>query len=197
MKGPIRGAGAILVCAVCCTAQELTTLPDGTTPTFGVTVFDPYGLRGQIYYIREGTMSLPNFKKLQPVGTIYTNGLNIPARSFTEGFPGITNRVEWFAIDYTGRFWIQKPGRYQFALLSDDGSKLYIDHKTVIDNDGVHGPKVEYGSVKLKAGVHDMRISYFQGPRYELALILAVEGEGEKKFRIFDTRNYLPPSPEN
>jgi hypothetical protein len=166
---------------------------DGSLPTFGVTVVDSSGLRGQIYLIPEQSISLPNFKKLQSAGSIYTSSLNIPPRTFTEGFPGITGRFEWFAIDYTGRFWIEKLDKYHFALLSDDGSKLYIDKKVVIDNDGVHAPKVLYGTVKLSRGIHSIRVSYFQGPRAELALILAVAGADDKEFRIFDTRKFLPP----
>jgi hypothetical protein len=181
-----------------CRAQEPVFKPDslpadGALPTFGVTVVDSSGLRGQIYLIREGSLSLPNFKKLKPVGAIYTTNLNIAPRDFTEGFPGVTDRFEWFAIDYTGRFWIEKPGKYQFALLSDDGSKLYIDNKTVIDNDGVHAPMVLFNTVKLSGGIHTVRVSYFQGPRTQLALMLGVAEAGEKRFRIFDTREFRPP----
>lgn len=161
-------------------------------PTFGITVVDSSGLRGQIYLIREGSLRLPNFKKLKPVGSIYTSSLNIPPRSFTEGFPGVTDRFEWFAIDYTGRFWIERPGKYHFALLSDDGSKLYIDNKTVIDNDGVHAPRVVFGTVKLSGGIHNIRVSYFQGPRTQLALMLGVAEAGEE-YRIFSTRQFRPP----
>src|SRR5262249_19768710 len=107
-------------------------------PTFGVTVVDPYGLRGEVYLIKEGSQKLPNFRKLKPVGTIYTSSLNVPARDFREGFPGVTDRYEWFAIDYTGRFWIDKPGTYRFSLESDDGSRLYIDDPLLINNDGLH-----------------------------------------------------------
>lgn len=183
---------------VLCRAQEPVFKPepapaDGSLPTFGITVVDSSGLRGQIYLIRAGSQWLPNFKKLKPVGSIYTSSLNIPPRSFTEGFPGVTDRFEWFAIDYTGRFWIEKPGKYHFALLSDDGSKLYIDNKTVIDNDGVHPPKVMFGIIKLSGGIHDIRVSYFQGPRTQLALMLGVAEAGEKQFRVFNTREFRPP----
>jgi hypothetical protein len=109
-----------------------------------------------------------------------------------EGFPGVTTRFEWFAIDYTGRFWIDKPGRYTFTLASDDGSKLYIDDKQVIDNDGGHAIEEQTGHVKLNAGIHRIRVSYFQGPRFEVALILKVAGPGEA-LRIFSTDEFKPP----
>src|SRR5690242_9927754 len=102
--------------ACVCRAQEpvfKNPIPsDGSMPTFGVTVVDSSGLQGQVYLIREGSQSLPNFKKLKPVGSIYTTRLNIPPRSFTDGFPGVTDRFEWFAIDYNGKFWIERPGKY-------------------------------------------------------------------------------------
>ena len=47
---------------------------------------------------------------MKPVGTIYTNSLNVSPQRFDESFPGITDRFEWFAIDYTGKFWIEQPG---------------------------------------------------------------------------------------
>ena len=166
---------------------------DGSMPTFGVTVVDNAGLRGDVYLIPEGSEFLPNFKKLKPIGALYTSSLNIPARAFTAGFPGITDRFEWFAIDYTGRFWIEKPGKYNFALLSDDGARLYIDKKNVIDNDGMHEPKAITGAVKLKGGIHSIRVSYFQGPRELLALVLAVAEEGQTEFRVFDMHEFRPP----
>jgi hypothetical protein len=196
---PARPVAIVCLGLVLCGAHEPVFKPgpgpaDGSIPTFGVTVVDNAGLRGQVYLIPEGSQSLPKFKKLKPIGALYTSSLNIPPRSFTEGFPGITNRFEWFAIDYTGRFWIETPGRYRFGLLSDDGSKLYIDHKTVIDNDGVHPPKALTATVKLRGGIHSIRVSYFQGPRAELALILGVAELGAKEFRVFDTHEFRPPN---
>ena len=95
--------------------------------SFGTTVVVPGGLEGVIYHIRKNSKALPDLSKIKPRGKIYVSTLNVPLRDFTEGFPGVTKREEWFAIDYTGRFWIDKPGLYRFALTSDDGSRLYID----------------------------------------------------------------------
>jgi hypothetical protein len=163
------------------------------TTVFGTTVAISGGLRGDIYYIPSRSIRLPNFGKLKPVGSVYTTELNIGTRSFLQGFPGVSERFEWFAIDYTGRFWIQNPGRYTFALVSDDGSKLYIDDRPLIDNDGLHPSRGYAESIKMKPGWHQIRISYFQGPREWVALILAVAPPGSKELLVFDTDDFLPP----
>jgi hypothetical protein len=178
-------------------AQEIEP---GPITTFGTTVVAPSGLRGEIYFLKSGTSRLPNFDKMEPVGVIYTSALNIPPSNFRQGFPGVTKRYEWFAINYTGRFWIERPGRYAFGLISDDGSKLYIDDAPVIDNDGLHLPRGQVGVVKLAGGIHKIRVAYFQGPCRSdpcLALTLAIEPPGEK-FRVFSTDEFKPPpNPED
>jgi VWFA-related protein len=163
-----------------------------TVATFGTTVVVPGGLTGDIYALREGTRRLPDFRKMEPLGRIYTRQLWVPPREFTEGFPGVTSRVEWFAIDFAGRFYVAEAGTYHFQLQSDDGSKLYIDNKVRIDADGVgwlHGDAF----VKLTGGIHQIRVSYFQGPRYHLYLMLSVAGPRSKDFRPFNTDEFQPP----
>ena len=105
---------------------------------------------------------------------------------------GVTKRFEWFAIDYAARFWIEKPGVYRFGLVSDDGSRMYVDDREIIDNDGIHSAQRRAGSVDLSGGIHQIRVSYFQGPRDEVALVLQIAGPGER-FRIFSTDEFKPP----
>ena len=165
---------------------------------FGTTVVIPSGLKGQVYFLREGESWLPDFSRLKPVGTLYTTTLGVEPQSWSLGFPGITNRYEWFAIDYRGRFWIEKPGRYEFSLTSDDGAKLYIDDRTIINLDGTHPPETAFGHASLECGIHWIRVSYFQGPRDYLALYLTVSGGATKKWRLFSTEEFKPPpNPEN
>jgi hypothetical protein len=164
---------------------------------FGTTVVIPSGLRGDIYYLPSNTQTLARLAQLHPQGSIYTTSLNVPPQSFLTGFPGITKRFEWFAIDYTGKFWIEKPALYRFRLVSDDGAMLYIDGQLIVDNDGVHSTEVRLGSIRLAGGMHTIRVPYFQGPRETVALMLEVAAPGEQP-RIFSTDEFKPPvNPED
>ncbi len=193
-----RHAPALVLYATLCCAQ--ITPPDPQPlASFGTTVVRPFGLRGDIYLLPEGTTRLPDFVKLElkSIGSIYTSVLNVPPSNFHQGFPGVTDRSVWFAIDYNGRFWIEKPGVYGFGLTSDDGSKLYIDGSLKINNDGLHLPQTVTAKLNLRGGIHTIRVSYFQGPcgnRIDpcLALQLGVKPPAEN-WRIFSTDDFKPP----
>ncbi len=160
--------------------------------TFGTTVVSSSGFRGKIYHLKEGTEWLPRLDKMRPVGTIYTNAINVPAQEFQRGFPGITERFEWFGIQYEAKIWIETEGRYGFTLLSDDGSQLSIDRKMMIDNDGIHQPQRLDASAVLTRGVHEVLVSYFQGPRYHVALMLGIVPPGGE-LRVLNTDDFSPP----
>ena len=175
----------LLGIALCSAQQE-------PAPVFGTTVVVPDGLRGQIYFLRRNTHKLPNFRRKKPVGTIYATSLNIPTQDFRHGFPGVTDRFEWFAIDYRGRFWIEHPGPYMFFLKSDDGSNLYIDDHLIVNNDGIHSAQEKSAAMELSGGIHTIRVSYFQGPRWQVALVLRIASPGEQP-RVFSIDDFKPP----
>jgi hypothetical protein len=194
----IRRAAAILVVLgtfgpARCLAQAGAAVSQEGLATFGTTVVAPFGFCGRIYAIPPGTYALPRFAGLRPLGTIYTTRLDVKPRSFHEGFPGVTDRFEWFAIDYTARIWVESPGSYSFVLESDDGAALHVDERLVIDNDGEHLPTKAHGDIRISGGIHDIRVSYYQGPRYYVALVLHVKPP-KQKWRVFDTDDFKPPS---
>jgi hypothetical protein len=162
--------------------------PEGS---FGLTAPLRESFRGAVYDMLPGSTALPGFAHLKPVGFVYTYALNVPTRFYGRGMPGVTGRIEWFAIDYEADFWINKPGKYRFNLTSDDGSRLEVDGKLVIDNDGVHETLTIGGSVVLEAGSHHIHVPYFQGPRDLVALVLEVAAPGEE-FHVFDLRDFRP-----
>lgn len=160
---------------------------------FGTSVIKSGGLTGRVYEIAPNTPNLPSFDAMRPIAKVWTTKLDIPLQDFTRGFPGVPERFEWFAIDYTGNIWIPKGGRYHFSLASDDGSALFVDDRLVIDNDGIHPIVVKKGAVHLSAGRHSIRIAYFQGPRTQLALVFKIQAPGQS-WRIFDTDQFNPPA---
>jgi hypothetical protein len=186
--------GCLALLTALCGVREISAieLKKNAVPDFGTTFSLPGCLRGRVYHIPVDSPWIPDLTRQRYMGTVFTCMLDVPARDYLDGMPGVTDRIEWFAIDYEGDFWIDKPGDYRWSLTSDDGSRLYIDGKSVIDNDRTHAPETVEGHIKLEVGKHHIHVPYFQGPRYTVALVLQVQGPGDKKFRIFDVRQFAP-----
>lgn len=160
--------------------------------TFGTTAVSTSALQGKIYLISKDTERLPRFEELKSVGNIYTHSLNIWPQDFRQGFPGVTDRLEWFAIDYTGKFWVEQEGLFRFGMVADDGAMLWIDDELVIDLDGTHAAISASSTAKLTRGVHRIRVAYYQGPAFHVALVLSI-APPQRPFEIFHTDNFLPP----
>lgn len=142
---------------------------------------------GQVFPLKPETPKLPgSYADLTPISVVYACEWDIPPRAWEQGFPGVADRFEWFAIRYSGAFRLAQGGEYTFRVSSDDGAKVTIDGKLVIDNDGQHPPKEARGTVKLDAGDHAMVLEYFQGPRYHINLQLWVTppGKPEELFTV-------------
>lgn len=67
-----------------------------------------------------------------------------------------------FAFIFDGLISIPDDGVYTFRTTSDDGSTLWIDGKMIVDNDGGHSTSSATGHVPLKAGMHRLKIMYFE-----------------------------------
>lgn len=95
---------------------------------------------------------LPDFGKLKPkaAGTGIAFDL------------GVAKRPSNYGVRFEGYFKAEAAGRYTFHLMSDDGSRLLIDGKKVVDNDGVHAPTGKSGSAELTKGVHQVTVDFFQ-----------------------------------
>ena len=81
------------------------------------------------YYDRSpADVSLETLDKLTPVdeGIVPDVSMNVPQRKKDEGF----------ALRFTGLLQVPQEGQYEFFVTSDDGSRVYIDGKLLINNDG-------------------------------------------------------------
>lgn len=56
---------------------------------------------------------------------------------------------------------IDEPTTLEFFLLSDDGSRLYLDGRQVVDNWGVHGERTVSKRFKLEPGTHHLLVEFF------------------------------------
>lgn len=104
------------------------------------------------YYVGNW-VKLPYFSKLKPKrsGKVFDISL--------DEFDQFDNA---FGIVFHGKINILKEDTYTFYLRSNDGSKLFIDNKEVIDFDGLHGPSFKSGKIKLSKGAHAIKLEYFQ-----------------------------------
>jgi hexosaminidase len=70
--------------------------------------------------------------------------------------------TETFGIIFNAYLNVPKDGIYTFRLNSDDGSVLWVDGQVVVDNDGEHAPVLKAGSIALKAGLHAVKVGFFE-----------------------------------
>ncbi len=120
--------------------------------------------------------SAAELKNLKPKASGFIDHITYPYEKFPE----------YFGLLFKGFVKIQSDGVYTFTLLSNDGSRLYIDDQLVIDNDGWHGAQEMYGQIALKAGFHPIQVAYFQVGGGK-ALKAFIEGPGLQKQEIADS----------
>jgi hypothetical protein len=141
---------------------------------FELEAFDPQ-INGLNYEYFEGEWSkIPDFDKLTYIKKGTTITLD-PSK--------LMIREDHFGIKFQGSISIPTSGDYTFYLLSDDGSKLYIDGKLIVDNDDCHGDLEKSGNIQLAEGKHEIRIDYFDN----------INGESLKLFyKINEIKKEIP-----
>ncbi len=155
------------------------------------------GLIGDLYYLSEGfvksqsdlsfvrTKTFLDFGVRVPV-KVQFNSIDVSPRSWTEGFTTADGRTlknnegeklnEWFSIHLEGYIALPE-GKYQFAILSDDGMTVSLNGEEVLKDDSQHAPRwrcaddlVEFAKNEAKA----IEVRYWQGPRTQIAMQLLV-----------------------
>ena len=101
-------------------------------------------------------------------------------------------------MKFEGLLRIETEGNYTFHVTSDDGSKLWIDDKQVVNNDGIHAPTLKSGKMKLIKGVHKVVVAVFNAAAgFELHVEVEGPGVGKQPLgpRIVLTEEPAKPGP--
>jgi len=196
-------------CELPVTTEVGETTVDAALPTPPVslnTVCDPFGggatqrdrgLKGEIYYLPE---NLPHYARVidyiqngnRVDANLYLNKISIPTRKFDDGFVTTQGEVlktpegntlyEWFALRLDSNLKLShsdRAGRYQFAILADDGAilkgKVGDEWKMIVDNDGTHASRfvVSREPITFDHSTEiPIELQYYQGPRLHIAFTL-------------------------
>ncbi len=128
---------------------------------------------GLVYDCAEGTFEkLPDFKPPSARSGVVAD-FDLTPRT----------REKQFAMRFRGYLRVPADGVYRFSTRSDDGSRLWIGGRLVVDNDGLHSPHEESGVIALAAGLHPITVAMFeQSGGFELEVFWS--GPGIARQRI-------------
>jgi mono/diheme cytochrome c family protein len=137
----------------------------------GIKVTLPQGRGVTAYQYLEGDFDkVPDFTKVKAKATGTGAAFDL----------GVAKRDQNYAIEFEGYFKLEQAATYTFSTNSDDGSKLWIDGKQVVNNDGIHPPTTKQGKTKLTKGVHKVVVGFFQGGGgAELEVLIEAPGFGQ------------------
>jgi len=139
-----------------------------------VDVYDPE-INGWNYEYFEGNWSeVPDYEKLTPLKTGKTCLFELDK---------IKARPHHWGTRFKAVIDIPEDDEYTFYLSSDDGSKLYIDGKLVVNNDGIHYRTQKSGRIRLTTGRHPIMIEHFNFWSYN-GLSLMFSGKNYSKQNV-------------
>ena len=135
------------------------------------------GLVCDFFNIGQELSDFPDMKDQKAAKTWIDKEVNVDAG---DGAWPNTDLSDHFYFRWTGAIRIEKDGKYKFYTESDDGSRLFIDGKQVVDNGGLHGMEEQQGEVELTAGDHELKIEFFENAG-DAGCILSWQAEGIEK----------------
>ena len=131
---------------------------------------DPQPVPATLFTTPDGKPGLQAeyFKNRELTGTpaITRTDKNIDFNFIQMPLPGFSNGAfasENFSARWTGFFTPSEPGTYQLGLRADDGFRLWIDGKMLVEDWTTHGISTKMANIKLEKGhKYALKVEYFQ-----------------------------------
>jgi beta-glucosidase len=131
-------------------ASALTT--NGTEPGVKAEYFNNKDLSGPAAAVRTDARIDFNWGRYKPVPELSENN---------------------FSIRWTGKLKVPESGNYTLGFTADDGARLYVDGKLLVDAWASNPKKTATSEITLEAGrSYDLRMEYFQNNREAVAKLV-------------------------
>jgi len=162
---------------------SLSPVPPTPLPDSDAELGDGSGLKGEYYLGR-------NFEQYE--FTRADKNLDLFWGWDTSPSPKLPIAGDW-SIRWTGKIAPKFSETYTLYAVADDGVRVWIDHKLIIDGWGAH-PLLEYAAdVKFEAGKqYDIRVDYFEGAGAPASVGLYWESTSQKKEFVPQDRLFYP-----
>jgi cytochrome c len=111
----------------------------------------------RVYKVPETASKIPDYSIMEPFQAgIMPKFDNIADNDFGD-------LVENFGLEATGFVEVPEDGKYKFRVWSDDGSRVTLSGRVILDHDGPHGVSHKETTVSLQKGYHPFHLEYYQG----------------------------------
>lgn len=145
---PISGATSAATAYIETASPRAADNPTGATP----------GLVAKYYELVAPTV-LPDFSLIPSYASEVVASINYPSTGDVYAGSG---RADDVGATYAGWIDIPATGFWSLSVASDDGSKLYLGGELIANNDGLHGMTTVTGTRALAAGLHELRVEFFE-----------------------------------
>jgi len=160
VKGPDTGNKWV---ALSSAMTEPITLPERWNQKGNGLYFEAYDWNGKTL-AQNGSPNYRVWNNLKPKVAHKTIGRDIwysNDNDFKRAIPGF-NKNDRYMMRWSGDITLPKTGDYRFRTRSDDGSQLWIDGVRIVNNDGNHGMRNREGGRRLRAGIHEIVITFYE-----------------------------------
>ncbi len=137
------------------------------------------GLVGQYYHGKN--FDKPVLQHLDPNVNFPPNKLPLP-----------DNRITNFSVRWTARFRAPAAGKYTFYVTTDDGARLWVGEKKILESWTDQSAAEYSGTVELKPGMHPLKLEHFQGEG-EYKISIEFQGPGIARQLLGGKYAFAPP----